>query len=71
MAISCCFWARSHDFKLDVMFFFAGSGALHQWFWRHQGTLQLALRQLAAVPAELRNLESMLPEGNQLEELLN
>ena len=47
------------------------SGALHQWFWRHEGTLQLALRQLAAVPADLRDLESMLPEGNQLEDLSN
>eukprot|EP00434_Breviolum_minutum_P022735 symbB.v1.2.020057.t1/scaffold1666.1/size183716/3 len=37
-----------------------GIAELHQFLWRHQGTLQLALRQLAAIPSELRNLDGLL-----------
>ena len=31
-----------------------------RFLWRHQGTLQLALRQLAAVPADLRDLTGLM-----------
>ncbi|CAK9110700.1 unnamed protein product [Durusdinium trenchii] len=37
-----------------------GITELHQFLWRHQGTLQLALRQLAAVPADLRDLTGLM-----------
>eukprot|EP00435_Cladocopium_sp_Y103_P034253 s610_g8.t2 len=37
-----------------------GITELHQFLWRHQGTLQLALRQLAAIPSTLRDLDRLL-----------
>ena len=33
---------------------------VHQFLWRHHGTLQAVLRQLAAVPASLRDLDTFI-----------
>ncbi|CAE7316176.1 RNF213 [Symbiodinium sp. CCMP2592] len=37
-----------------------GVPEIHQFLWCHQGTLQAVLRQLAAVPTQLRNLEGFM-----------
>ena len=37
-----------------------GITQLHMFLWKHQGSLQRALRQLAAVPASLRDLDGLM-----------